>query len=183
MKSVDIFKDLKRKVGLILFPVESARKLGCKVGENTILDGINLGSEPYLVEIGNNCHITYNVSFITHDGATWVIKRKYDFKGTKYGKIIIGDNVYIGNHCIILPNVEIGSNCIIGAGSVVTKSIPSDSVFAGNPAKLICTIEEYYQKCVINKGNLQNSQYWNDYQEYEKYGKISKQQILLNFFK
>jgi len=168
---------------VIFFPVDSARKLGCKVGENTILDNINLGSEPYLVEIGNNCHITYNVSFITHDGATWVIKRKYDFKGTNYGKIIIRDNVFIGNHSIILPNVEIGPNCIIGAGSVVTKNIPPDSVFAGNPAKFICTIEEYYQKCVINKGNLQNSKYWEDYQEFERDGKISKQQILTNFFK
>jgi|APFre7841882724_1041349.scaffolds.fasta_scaffold11271_3 acetyltransferase-like isoleucine patch superfamily enzyme len=178
-----IFKSLKRKFDVIFFPVDSARKLGCKVGENTILDNINLGSEPYLVEIGNNCHITYNVSFITHDGATWVIKRKYDFKGTNYGKIIIRDNVFIGNHSIILPNVEIGPNCIIGAGSVVTKNIPPDSVFAGNPAKFICTIEEYYQKCVINKGNLQNSKYWEDYQEFERDGKISKQQILTNFFK
>jgi len=159
------------------------RKLGCKIGENTLLDIVNLGSEPYLVEIGNNCHITYNVSFITHDGATWVIKRKFGFKGTKYGKIIIRDNVYIGNHCIILPNVEIGPNCVIGTGSVVTKSVPSDSVFAGNPAKFICSIEEYYQKCLKNKGNLQNSNFWDDYQEYEKTGKISKRQILTNFFK
>ena len=180
---IDIFKNLKRKIDMIFFPVESARNLGCKVGENTILGSINLGSEPYLVEIGNNCHITSYVSFITHDGGTWVLKRKYDFKGTKYGKIIIRDNVYIGNHCIILPNVEIGPNCVIGAGSIVTKSIPPNSVFAGNPAKFICTIEEYYQKCVINKGNLQNSLYWNDYQEYEKNGKISKKQILSNFFK
>jgi acetyltransferase-like isoleucine patch superfamily enzyme len=178
-----IFKNLKRKIDSIFFPAASARKLGCKVGENTILSSINLGSEPYLVEIGNNCHITYNVSFITHDGAIWVLKRKYDFKGTKYGKIIIGDNVYIGNHSIILPNVEIGSNCVIGAGSVVTKSIPSDSVYAGNPAKFICTIEEYYRKCLINKGNLENSQFWDAYQEYEKNGKNSKQQILTNFFK
>jgi acetyltransferase-like isoleucine patch superfamily enzyme len=178
-----LLKNLKRKIDSRFFPVESARKLGCKVGDNTILDFINLGSEPYLVEIGNNCHISFNVSFITHDGATWVVKRKYDFKGTKYGKIIIKDNVFIGNHCIILPNVEIGPNCVIGAGSVVTRSVPPDSVFAGNPAKFICSVEEYYQKCITNKGNLQNSQYWDDYREYEKNGKISKQQILTKFFK
>jgi acetyltransferase-like isoleucine patch superfamily enzyme len=179
-----IFTEFKKKINWKLFPVKSARKMGCKVGENTILfTNTNLGSEPYLVEIGNNCEIGQNVSFITHDGATWVIKRKYDFKGTKYGKIIIRDNVFIGNHSLILPNVEIGSNCVIGAGSVVTKSIPSDSVFAGNPAKFICSIEEYYQKCITNKGNLQNSQYWDDYREYEKNGKISKQQILTKFFK
>jgi acetyltransferase-like isoleucine patch superfamily enzyme len=184
MKFVDIFKSLKRKIDSIFFPEESARKLGCKVGENTIFfTNIILGSEPYLIEIGNNCVIGNNVSFITHDGATRVLKRKYDFKGTKYGKIIIRDNVFIGDRALILPNVEIGSNCVIGAGSIVTKNIPPDSVYAGNPAKFICTIEEYYQKCLINKGNLQNSQYWDDYQEYEKNGKISKQQILMNFFK
>lgn len=157
------------------------RKSGCKIGENTILDNVNLGSEPYLVEIGNNCLIT-NVSFFTHDGSTRVLKRKFDFKGTKYGKIIIRDNVFI-SHCLIVPNVEIGPNSIVGAGSVIAKSIPPDSVYAGNPAKFICTIEEYYQKCLKNKGNLQNSKYWDDYQVYEKTGKISKRQILTNFFK
>lgn len=178
-----VVRYLKRKIDSIFSPTEPTKKVECKVGENTILGKINLGSEPFLVEIGNDCHITDNVFFITHDGGTWVIKRKYDFKGTKYGKIVIRDNVYVGNHCIILPNVEIGSNCVIGAGSVVTKSIPSDSVFAGNPARFICTIEEYYQKCLINKGNLQNSEYWDDYLEFEKTGKISKEQILTNFFK
>ena len=45
-----------------------------------------------------------------------------------------------------MPNVKIGSDCIIGAGSVVTHDVPDGSVYAGNPARLICTVDEYYSK-------------------------------------
>ena len=57
------------------------------------------------------------------------------------GGIFIGNNVWIGANCCILPNVHIGDNCVIGAGSVVTKDIPSNSVAAGNPAKVIKKID------------------------------------------
>lgn len=50
----------------------------------------------------------------------------------KIEKIVIGDNVYVGNNAMILPGVTIGPNCIVG-GTVVTKNIPSNSVVAGNP--------------------------------------------------
>ncbi len=64
----------------------------------------------------------------------------------KIKSVKIGDNTFIGQRVTILCGVEIGSNCIVGAGSVVTKSIPDGMVFAGNPARKICTIEEYTQK-------------------------------------
>ena len=53
------------------------------------------------------------------------------------GPIVIGDNVWIGANCVILPGVKIGSNVVIGAGSIVTKEIPNDSVAVGNPCKVI----------------------------------------------
>lgn len=62
-----------------------------------------------------------------------------------FGKIIVGNNVNRWNS-IILPNVTIGDNCIIGAGSVVTKSVPSNSVVAGCLARVIETIDEYKKK-------------------------------------
>ena len=162
--------------------IKIARMMGCKIGNNCIIGNIDLGSEPYLITIGNKCYITSWVFFITHDGATWVIKNKNQFKGTKYGKIIVNDNVYIGNHCILLPNIEIGSNSIIGAGSVVTKNVPPDSVYAGNPARFICTLEEYYEKCKQNKGNLENSLLWQKYRDYELFRKYEKKEILLEYF-
>lgn len=63
-----------------------------------------------------------------------------------FGKVSIGDYVYIGTNALIMPGVTIGNNVLIAAGSVVTKSIPSGLVVGGNPAKTICTIEEYYQR-------------------------------------
>ncbi|OJU28533.1 MAG: maltose acetyltransferase [Sphingobacteriales bacterium 41-5] len=61
----------------------------------------------------------------------------------EYGKpVTIGNNVWVGGNATILPGVNIGDRCVIGAGSVVTKDIPPDSFAAGNPAKVIRTINK-----------------------------------------
>lgn len=62
------------------------------------------------------------------------------------GKVTIGSNIYFGADCMVLKEVTIGDNCIIGAGSIVSKSIPSNSVALGNPCRVVCSLEEYYQK-------------------------------------
>lgn len=72
--------------------------------------------------------------------------RKYIPDFDSFGKIIIEDWAYIGAHSIILPGVTIGECSLIAAGSVVTKSVPPHTVVGGNPAKYICTIEEYITK-------------------------------------
>lgn len=126
------------------------RSLGCKVGEGTRFTGMPLvGSEPYLVEIGADCLLSGKVHFHTHDGGVKVLNAAGFFNGKrmdKMGRIVIGDNCFIGNDARIMGGVRIGNNCIIGAGSIVTHSVPDGSVVAGVPAKIICTIEEYYQK-------------------------------------
>ena len=101
---------------------------------------------PQLISIGDNVCISSNVKIIAHDTSTEYVNRY-----TKIGIVDIGDDVYIGHDSTILCNVRIGSNSIIGAGSVVTKDVTKGSIFAGNPAKFICTTEEYKEK---HKENL-----------------------------
>ena len=126
------------------------RSLGCTIGEGTRFTGrANVGNDPYLVEIGNNCLISADVSFLCHDGGVKVLNSLNYFNGVKMDKmarIRIGDNCFLGCGAVIMGGVSIGNNCIIGTRSVVTKSIPDGMVVAGMPAKVICTIEEYYIK-------------------------------------
>ncbi len=130
---------------LLYSPEKFARKLGATIGNNCRIHTYYWGSEPWLIEIGDHVHISRDVKFVTHDGGVWVFREKEpDFDA--FGKIKIGDNTFVGNEAMILPGVSIGRNCIIGGMSVVTKSVPDDCVVAGNPAKFICTTDEYYEK-------------------------------------
>jgi serine acetyltransferase len=65
-----------------------------------------------------------------------------------FGKIVVGDNVYIGNCALIMPGVTIGDNVIIGAGSVVTKSIANGMIVGGNPARVISNITDFEKKMI-----------------------------------
>lgn len=143
---------------------------GMKVGNNVrIMGGINFGSEPYLIELGNDVTISFNVTFVNHDGGTWVFRDMKEYKNIiKYGKIRIGDRSFIGCNTIILPGVTIGSRCVVGAGSVVTKDIPNGKVVAGNPARVIMTTEEYAKKTNNNMSSI----------DFEKYNANKKEYLL-----
>lgn len=108
----------------------------------------NFGSEPYLVTIGDNTTVSFDVAFVTHDAATRVLRNLpgRNKETVIYGPIKIGKNCFIGCRSTILPNVTIGDNAIIGAGSVVNRDIPSNTVAAGVPCKVLCTLEEYEKK-------------------------------------
>lgn len=136
--------------------ISVARHWGVKIGEGCRIYPCRFGSEPFLISIGNNCEITAGVTFVTHDGATWIFRKDKKFTKTKYGPIIIKDNCMIGINSIILPNIKIGPNSIIGAGSVVTKDVPENTVYAGNPARYICSTDEYLEKCKANNNTVQN---------------------------
>lgn len=122
---------------------EDLIKLGLVVGKNfcrqekTLIDQ----SHCWLITIGNNVTLAPRVHILAHDAST-----KHWLGYTKIGRVTIGDNVFIGAGSIVLPNVKIGNNCIIGAESIVTKDIPDGSLAAGNPAKVICTVDEYISK-------------------------------------
>lgn len=119
--------------------ITAIRQGGGQVGENVdiIETKIDLG-EPYLIKIGNDVTITCS-RILTHDAS---LKKKTGY--TRVGKVHIGNNVFIGAGCIILPGVTIGDNCIVGAGTVVAKDVPENSVVVGNPMRILST----YENCV-----------------------------------
>ena len=132
-------------------------------GEDCRLIDCTCSSEPYLVTIGNHVSAT-RTHFETHDGAVWVFRKEYpDWDIIK--PIKIGDNVYIGTGCIILPGVTIGDNVIIGAGSIVTKDCKSNSVYAGIPARYIKSLEEYREK-IISDINPTKQLSWDEKRNY-----------------
>lgn len=122
-----------------------ARYKGVRVGMGCRIIIKEFGSEPWLIEIGNKVTITAGVKILTHDGSTWLFG---DEKGRRflYQNVKIGNNVFIGVNTVILPGVEIQDNVIVAAGSIVTKSIPSGVIVAGNPSKIIGSYEEYEKK-------------------------------------
>jgi len=129
-----------------------ARLMGMKVGQRvTVMRNVYFGSEPYLITLDDEVRISFDVSFITHDGGTWVFRNKEKYSNvTSFGKIFVGKRTFIGAKSIILPNVYIGINCVIGAGSVVTRSIPDNSIAVGTPAKVIGNVNSYSEK-LLNK--------------------------------
>ena len=119
------------------------RKRGITIGEHCRLFTNIYSREPTLIHIGNRVTISSDVSFCTHDNA---IIKAIPGKTDVVGRIVVGDDCFIGMHSILMYGVTLGDHCIVGAGSVVTHSFPSGTVLAGNPAKAICTIERFAEK-------------------------------------
>lgn len=119
-----------------------ARRIGVTVGRDCRIYTQRFGTEPFLVEMGDRVTVTSGVTFLTHDGAAWLV---HDEKGRRYQyrRIRIGHDVFIGINAILLPGVVIGNRVIVGAGSVVTRSVPDGCVVAGNPARCIGTFSQY----------------------------------------
>lgn len=118
---------------------------GLKLGKNAVVrNNVSFGSEPFLVEIGDETRIASGVTFVTHSGATVNIRKLDGYDQIRnFGRIKVGKNCAIGSNSVILQDVEIGDNCVLGANSVLSESMPEHTVYAGNPAKYICEIEDY----------------------------------------
>ena len=127
-------------------PEKLARFNGVKIGSDCNIQKVSFGSEPYLIEIGDHVQITSGVKLFTH-GGSWIFRKEYP-KLDFFGKIKIGNNVYVGNNAMIMPGVSIGNNCIIGSGSIVTRSIPDNSIVAGNPARIVGNINDFLVKAL-----------------------------------
>ncbi len=137
-----------------MYPEKYAKYIGVNFGKGCRFYGkISWSTEPWIIKLGSNVHVTADVRFVTHDGATLLFRNKEpDLEITK--PIIIGDNVYIGTRALIMPGVTIGNNCIVAAGSIVTKDIPNNSLVAGVPARIIKTSEEYFKKAQMESLKL-----------------------------
>lgn len=143
--------------------VEYARYKGVKIGDNCRIYTRSFGSEPWMISIGNKVTITSGVILLTHDGSTWLMN---DEKGRRYlyRRLEIGNNVFIGVNSIIMPGVKIEDNVIIAAGSIVTKSVPSGVIIAGNPAKIIGDYTAYQNEMLENYVSDKDIDYTLDYQ-------------------
>lgn len=131
------------------------RSKGAIIGENTRFISpsrcsIDPGRLDY-ISIGNNCCLSV-VSILAHDFSWYTfLETKNDLLPDGGGKVKIGNNCFIGYEALILKGTEIGDNVIIGARSVVKGHIPSNTVWAGCPAKQLCTVEELYERRVANR--------------------------------
>lgn len=116
---------------------------GMKVGKNfnrqsgTRLDPSNC----WLIEIGDDVTMGNKCQILAHD-----FSMMHHTGYARFGKVKIGDRVFIGANSTILMNVHIGNDVIIGAGSLVNKDIPDGKVVAGVPARVICSTAEYIEK-------------------------------------
>ncbi len=141
-----IIKSVKFRLGMISsgeLNVEACLKMGMKIGKNNhgvaacMLDYAHC----WLIEIGDNVTFAPEVYLLAHDAST---QKLVDY--TKIAKVIIEDNVFIGARALIMPGVRVGKNSIVAAGSIVTKSVPENTVVGGNPAKFITTVADYKKK-------------------------------------
>ena len=162
-----------------LYPVKYAKKVGVNFEETDslhIYGQVDWGSEPWIISLGKNVHITDGVRFITHDGGTLIFRKTVpDLEITK--PIKIGSDVYIGTNVMLMPGVTIGNKVVIGAGAIVTSDIPNNSVAVGIPARVIKTADEYLEKLQresIHLGHLKGQEKDKALMEYYNYKGTSK---------
>jgi carbonic anhydrase/acetyltransferase-like protein (isoleucine patch superfamily) len=136
------------EVQLRLDPVRYFRRQGFRIGERCRLIHPTygmLGTEPSLVTIGDHVTVSDGVLLVTHDGGVWVLRDRLGPVDV-FGPITICDNVFVGARSVLLPGVTIGRGSLVGAGAVVTRSVPEDVVVAGSPARIVGTTSQYEER-------------------------------------
>lgn len=160
------------------------RSKGVSIGENVHFFGDTRlvrvdTTRPSLVRIGNNVRIVSPFTLLTHGFEWTVFREKYHEILGSCGKVVIGNNVYIGRETCILKGTKIGDNVIIGAKSLVNKDIPSNCVAVGMPAKEIMGIDEYFEK--RKKECIEEAKEY-AYSIYEVFGRMPVQEDFFEFF-
>ena len=143
---------LLKLLKLVRYKFISANKVaklaGVTFGTNCKFLTKKFGSEPQLISIGDDFYTSSNVQFLTHDGSVHVLRNLHEeYRNIDYfAPIIIGNNVFLGYGVVVLPGSIIGDNVIVGACSVVRGELKRNSVYAGVPAKYICSLDDYLSK-------------------------------------
>ncbi len=125
------------------------RRMGVRIGKDCIIYDVFFDTlVPFLIEVGDRVAISGNVTILAHDGAM------LPFTGQeRFAPVRILDGSFVGHRAMILPGVTIGPRSIVGAGAVVTKDVPPRMVAVGNPARVVCTLDEYLER-VHRRGSL-----------------------------
>ena len=136
MSLSQFLRSVRHHLGNVLRAILTVRLRlnGIRIGKNTMVSlGAHLDMRRGEITIGDDCLITKGVVILSHDGAAKMVHPG----ANGYGKVVIGNHVFIGVNAIILPNVTIGDNAVVAAGAVVTKDVPAETLVAGNPARAI----------------------------------------------
>lgn len=126
--------------------LEKYRNAGIQIGNNCIFcSPLPIWRDSFLLSFGDNCLVSGNVTFLMHDAAPTTVSGGI---GTDIlGRVTIGNSCFIGANSTIMPGVTLADNTVVGAGSVVTHSTKDPGmVIAGNPARVVCTVQEYLNK-------------------------------------
>ena len=132
-----IRKTLLRVIALLKEQGEPKYLIGNMTHHSSNVDSLI----PQFIKIGNNFISAPNSIILAHDASYFLMSGRY-----RVEPVEIGDDVFLGAGAIVLPGVKIGNRVVIGAGSIVTNNVPDNCVVAGNPSKVICTIDEYLEK-------------------------------------
>jgi maltose O-acetyltransferase len=121
----------------------SLRAQGMHIGEDVWLPAstwIDV-AHCHLISIGDHTGFGEECMILAHDA-----QMDEYLDATRVGRVRVHESCHVGARCVLLPGVEIGPRTIVGASSVISRSLPPDSVCAGNPAKVVCSLEEYLER-------------------------------------
>jgi len=122
---------------------EHLRSLGMHIGADVLLPASTWidTSHCYLISIADHTGFGENCLILAHDA-----QMDEYLDAARIGRVVIHESCHIGARAVILPGVEIGPRTIVGAGSVVSRTLPPDTVCAGNPCKVITTFDDYLER-------------------------------------
>ena len=138
----------------------SLSRMGMHIGEDVWLPASTWidTSHCHLIRIESHTGFGEQCMILAHDA-----QMDEFLDAARIGRVWIRESCHIGSRTVVLPGVEVGPRTIVGSNSVITRSLPPDTVCAGNPAKVICSLDEYLERHRERLRKLPNF----PYQEYD----------------